>query len=78
MLLAGWGLATLRDMTLPVNRYSALLEARALLLSLSGEHELPERVRQHALSVLKHYPTEAELRRLAELAPEVLSARLVS
>ena len=65
-------------MTLPVNRYNALCNTRAFLLALRDDEALQEHVRQRALSLLKHLPTESELQRLAELAPEMLSARLVS
>jgi len=65
-------------MTLPVNRFNSLRDARAFLLALVGDRAMPEHVRQRASSVLKHFPGEHELHRLAELAPEVLSAKLVS
>ena len=65
-------------MTLPVNRYNALCNTRAFLLALRDDAALPEHVRQRALSLLKHWPDDGELRRLAELAPELLSARLIS
>jgi len=64
-------------MTLPVNRFNSLRDARAFLLSLSDESP-SERVRQRALSLLKHYPSEDELRLLADRAPDLLSASLIA
>ena len=36
LLLVRWGLATLRDMTLPVNRFNALHDTRAFLQRFSN------------------------------------------
>ncbi len=61
-------------MTLPVNRFKPLCDTRAFLLLLRDDAELPEHVRQRAHAVLKHRPSERELRTLAE--PALISTRV--
>lgn len=60
-------------MTVQHNRYLALLRTRDFLRELSGaNHEVGHR----AASLLKHYPSSAELRALADACPALLAMQL--
>jgi hypothetical protein len=51
-------------MTVPRERTEAILRTRQFLLLLTDPVEspgVPERIRERALSLLKHYPTEYDL-----------------
>lgn len=62
-------------MTLPDERYRALLWTKALLLDLlssSRTPRVPKKVRDRAASCLKHFPYEIDLERLAQESPRIL------
>lgn len=63
-------------MTLPVNRYAALLDTRLFLVELAHTSSQPREVRDRAASLLKHYPSEREVRALADASPDVLRSKL--
>jgi hypothetical protein len=61
---------------MPNERYRALNQARDLLSDLcipSETPKVPGAVRDRARSVLRHFPTGADVTRLADASPEVLS-----
>lgn len=59
-------------MTLPNERYRAILNARQFLLSVLVLPRIPTAVRMDARSVLKHYPTSYDLDMIARNLPEIL------
>jgi hypothetical protein len=62
-------------MTLPDERYRAIRQAEDFLLALTDPQStprVPKNIRQHARSLLRHYPTEYHLHRLAEKSPDVI------
>ena len=59
-------------MTLPNERYHAILNARQFLLSLLVLPRIPTAVRMDARSVLKHFPTSYDLDTIARNSPEIL------
>ena len=63
-------------MTLPYERARSILLTRALLVDLlNGTDEsskLSEEAVQRVRSALKHYPTEYDIRVLADECPEIL------
>lgn len=64
-------------MTLPYERFRAVLFAREFLGDLIDSKKtprIPREVRKRALSVLRHYPLEYEMKRASELAPEIFSS----
>jgi len=66
-------------MTLPDERYRAVLYAEQLLKDLcdpSVTPRVPKEVRGRAGSVLRHYPGEWDMHRAAELAPKVFQKQL--
>jgi hypothetical protein len=63
-------------MTLPDERANAIQQARRFLLQLMDPREtprIPRAVRMEARARLKHFPTDLDLERLADAAPEVVS-----
>jgi hypothetical protein len=65
-------------MTLPDERYRAVKWADAFLKRLAGGHyaRTPKAVRDEARSILRHYPTDYDMNRAAEGAPEVFQERM--
>ena len=67
-----------RPMTLPDERYRAVKWAEAFLKRLAGGHyaRVPKAVRDEARSILRHYPSDYDMNRAAEAAPEVFQERM--
>ena len=62
-------------MTLPDERYRAIRLAESFLQDLCNCHQTPRvpgGVRERARSILRHYPSDYDLERLAEKAPDVV------
>ena len=62
-------------MTLPDERYRALKQGKKLLEELCDPGRtprVPALVRDRARGVLRHYPSDYDLDRLAEKAPDVI------
>jgi hypothetical protein len=62
-------------MTLPDERYRALRHTRQFLTDLQDRTiypRVPRSVRAEAYRLLRHYPTEYDLERLAEKSPNVI------
>ena len=66
-------------MTLPDERYRSLVQTRRFLLDLCNrEHtpRVPKIIRDTARSMLRHYPSDYEIDRLAAAAPDILQQRM--
>ena len=65
-------------MTLPDERYRSVKWAEAFLKRLAGGHyaRTPKAVRDEARSILRHYPSDYDMNRAAEGAPEVFQERM--
>lgn len=66
-------------MTLPDERYRAVLWAGRFLQSLSYSSETPRvplKIREEARSILRHFPTEWDMDRAADAAPDVFQTRM--
>lgn len=66
-------------MTLPDERYRAVKRTEQFLIDLCSPlrtPRVPREVRDRARSLLRHYPSGYDLERLAEAAPEVMTARM--
>jgi hypothetical protein len=62
-------------MTLPDERYRAMRQTRQFLQDLQDPtmyFRVPRMVRAEAYRLLRHYPTEYDLERLAEKSPNVI------
>jgi hypothetical protein len=65
-------------MTLPDERYRAIIYAKSLcedLLDSKKTPRVPKQIRQRALGVLRHFPEEYYLGMLAEARPDILERR---
>lgn len=66
-------------MTLPDERYRAVVQTRRFLLDLTNpEHtpRVPKIIREHARAMLRHYPSDWDMNRAAEGAPDVFQERM--
>ncbi len=67
-------------MTLPDERYRAVIWAKQFLLELATDKQkyprVPKTVRQQAHSILRHYPGEWDMQQVAEASPHVFAERL--
>ena len=67
------------DMTLPDERYRAVVQTRRFLLDLcNSQHtpRVPKLIRDTARSMLRHYPSDWDMNRAAQAAPEVFQERM--
>ena len=66
-------------MTLPDERYRAVRWAREFMYELMDAKKtpgVPKRIRDTARSVLRHYPTDWDMTRAADQAPEVFQEQM--
>ena len=66
-------------MTLPDERYRAVVQTRRFLLDLcNSEHtpRVPKLVRETARSMLRHYPSDWDMQRTARMAPDVFAEQM--
>jgi len=66
-------------MTLPDERYRAVVQTRKFLLDLcNSEHtpRVPKLIRDTARSMLRHYPTQYDMEMVADKAPEIFQERM--
>ena len=65
-------------MTLPDERYRSVKWAEGFLKRLAGEgfDRVPKAVRDEARSILRHYPSDYDMNRAAQGAPEVFQERM--
>lgn len=66
-------------MTLPDERYRAVMWAGKFLQSLSYSSETPRvplKIRQEARNILRHFPTDWDMQRAASAAPDVFAEQM--
>ncbi len=66
-------------MTLPDERYRAVVQTRRFLLDLCNpEHtpRVPKIIRQHARSMLRHYPSDWEMNQTAKAVPHIFAEKM--
>lgn len=66
-------------MTLPDERYRAVIQTRRFLLDLCNPQHtprVPKIIREHARSMLRHYPSDWDMTRASECAPDVFTERM--
>lgn len=66
-------------MTLPDERYRAVVQTRRFLLDLCNPQHtprVPKIVREHARAMLRHYPSDWDMTLAAESAPSVFTERM--
>jgi hypothetical protein len=66
-------------MTLPDERYRAVIETRRFLFDLCNpEHtpRIPKLIRDTARSMLRHYPDEYDMKKTAQTSPDIFAERM--
>ena len=63
-------------MTLPDERYRAVVQTKQFLLRLLTTPRIPKAVKADARSCLRHYPSDWDMNRAAQAAPEVFQERM--
>lgn len=66
-------------MTLPDERYRAVVAAQQLLMDLLDPKltpRVPREIRQRAAAALRHYPTAFDLQQIEQHAPHVVQQRM--
>ena len=66
-------------MTLPDERYRAVIQTAKFLQSLSYSSEIkrvPLAVRQEARRLLRHYPSEYDMKKTSETSPDIFQERI--
>jgi len=66
-------------MTLPDERYRAVIQTAKFLQALSYSSEIkrvPLAVRQQARALLRHYPSEYDMSKTAQTSPDIFAERM--
>jgi hypothetical protein len=66
-------------MTLPDERYRAVVQTRRFLFDLCNpEHtpRVPKLIRDTARSMLRHYPNEYDMRKTAQTSPDIFQEKM--
>ena len=67
-------------MTLPDERYRAVMWASRFLQDIAHDRtkypRLPKTVRQEAYSILRHFPSSWDMKRVSDTSPEVFQERM--
>lgn len=65
-------------MTLPDERYRAVVQTRRFLLDLCNPQHtrVPKIIRQHARAMLRHYPDDWNMEEAAKAAPDIFMVRM--
>jgi len=63
-------------MTLPDERYRAVVQTQRFLLRILTTPRVPKAVKDEARACLRHYPSEWDMKAASELAPHVFAERM--
>ena len=63
-------------MTLPDERYRAVVQTQEFLVEILTTPRVPKRIKEGARAMLRHYPSEYDMIRAAEGAPDVFAKRM--
>ena len=66
-------------MTLPDERYRAVVQTRRFLYDLTNpDHtpRVPKIIREHARAMLRHYPSDWDMNMAAEASPHIFQERM--
>jgi len=73
-------LLTNKDMTLPDERYRAVMAAKELLDEIANSSgrwkRIPRELRLHAVHCLRHYPTKWDMKQAAQQVPDVFQEQM--
>jgi hypothetical protein len=63
-------------MTLPDERYRAVVKTQELLVEILNTPRVPKNIKEGARYCLRHYPSAWDMRRAADNCPEVFQERM--
>jgi hypothetical protein len=63
-------------MTLPDERYRAVVQTQRFLLKILTTPRVPKAVKDEARACLRHYPSDFDMNRAAEGAPDIFAKRM--
>ena len=63
-------------MTLPDERYRAVMQTQKLLLEILTTPRVPKSIRDGARYCLRHYPTEYDMKKVSQTSADVFAERM--
>jgi len=63
-------------MTLPDERYRAVVQTQRFLLEILTTPRVPKAIKDRARSCLRHYPSDWDMKRAADGAPDVFQEQM--
>ena len=63
-------------MTLPDERYRAVIQAQRFLLRILTTPRVPKAVKDEARACLRHYPSEYDMKKTAQTSPDIFAERM--
>jgi len=63
-------------MTLPDERYRAVVQTQKFLVEILSTPRVPKAIKDRARSCLRHYPSDWDMKRAADGAPDVFQERM--
>ena len=63
-------------MTLPDERYRAVVQTQRFLLRILTTPRVPKAVKDEARSLLRHYPSEYDMSKTAQTSPDIFQERM--
>lgn len=63
-------------MTLPDERYRAVLQTRKFLFEILNTARVPKAIKENATYCLRHYPTEYDMSKAAKDSPDIFAEHM--
>jgi hypothetical protein len=63
-------------MTLPDERYRAVMQTQKLLLEILSTPRVPKSIKDGARYCLRHYPTEYDMRKACQTSSDIFAERM--
>jgi hypothetical protein len=63
-------------MTLPDERYRAVVQTQRFLLEILTTPRVPKAIKDRARSCLRHYPSEYDMSKTAQTSPDIFAERM--
>ena len=63
-------------MTLPDERYRAVVQTQKFLVEILSTPRVPKAIKDRARSCLRHYPSDWDMKQVAESAPHVFAEKM--
>ena len=63
-------------MTLPDERYRAVMQTQKLLLEILSTPRVPKSIKEGARYCLRHYPTEYDMKKVSQTSADIFAERM--